>query len=373
MSDTGRRRLHYSYDMNHTAEKVKIRHDIAEESVRIGESVANQLSDQHGHRFVSHLFIISQVFLDKQLSAADSIATTEHALQRSMRVLRGMTWSGMLYNFVTKEPIAQKDLVSDHQKPLEKTYDRNQYQREREILFAGGAPSSLGSDEEDIIKLSGTLDQLEKISVTINKSLQSQTELADDLNEKTAQVNDIALATMLRTAQLTHRAKNSIEVEIGVYFFLHRLSGQYLSVNGSTLTLSRSLNRAALFRIFSKECHILGMQSLRTFRYVGINLWGGVVVSSTSFGSYEEVFIDLDHCKEALGILFLAANWGGGGWLQSPVKVNSDPWTEAQEAGRGCNELRSVSAEIADYRNRIQMIPQLMGSDEVNRVVRLEE
>lgn len=298
--------------------------------------------------------------IEQQLNAANNIETTEHALEKSMRVLRGMTWSGMFYNMTTSEPKPLPSIASKHQRDIYASNpDMLKYKTERNELLEGTSQKSVDPHEAELLKLSGTLHHLENISLEINKSLVTQNELADELEEKTNQVNDIALATILRSAQLTQRAKNSLEMYLGDYSLFDEGTSQYLSVHGTSLILSSLFDRSSLFRVYVKESHLIGIQNHLTLRYLGINMFGTVCVTSTHFGSYEETFLDLDNCRGSQGILFLASNWGGGGWLQygHPVDPN-DP-----SRGVFCT---SVTKSINDTAKKVQIKAILVPPDSVS-------
>lgn len=294
---------------------------------------------------------------EQQLNTANNIETTEHALEKSMRILRGMTWSGMFYNMTTPESKPLPTIASKHQRDI---YSSNpnmlKYKTERNELFEGTTQKSVDPHEDELLKLSGTLNHLENISLEINKSLVTQNELTTELEDKTNQVNDIALATILRSAQLTQRAKKSLEMYLGDYSLFDEGTSQYLSVHGTSLILSTLFDRSSLFRVYVKESHLIGIQSHLTLRYLGINMFGTVCVSSTHFGSYEETFLDLDNCRGSQGILFLASNWGGGGWLQYGDPI--DPNTPSK--GVFCT---SVTKSISDTTKKVQLKAILVPPD----------
>ena len=175
---------------------------------------------------------------------------------------------------------------------------------------------------------------------------------------------------MLRSSQLTQRAKKSSEVFIGNYCFYETITNRYLVVSGSNLILSSIFDRSALFRVYSKESNLIGIQSLLTLCYIGINIWGKVVVTSSTFGSYEETYIDLDGYKGFLGILFLASNWGGGGWLQIGELVESSSSTSASSPSttnnNSCHYCTTVTSSITDKRNKVELKSILIPSDSVN-------
>jgi hypothetical protein len=274
-----------------------------------------------------------------------------------------MTWSGMFYNLATPETQPSASLASKHHREIYASHpDMLKYKTERKELFDSsdsnkpsrepqgqGASKKLDQQDADLLRLSGALSHLENIGLEINKSLHTQNELATELEEKTSQVNDIALATILRSAQLTQRTKNSNEAYLGDYTLFDITTSQYLSVHGTSLVLSSRFDRSSLFRLSVKESYLLGIQSHLTLRYVGINIFGKVCVTSSHFGSYEETFLDLDSYKGINGILFLASNWGGGGWLQY-----GEPMDGKEEGSHGiiCS---NVTKSITDVTKKIQL------------------
>jgi hypothetical protein len=361
-------------------ERERLDQGSAEDSIKVGTEILSALGEQH-RKYLSPLEPLRPSLLsEQQLSAANNIETTEHALEKSLRVLRGMSWSGMFYNLATPEQKPSTSIASRHQRDIYASHpDMLKYKTDRAELFdsneatkssisgvgKGGISKTLDQQDADLLQLSGALHHLENIGLEINKSLQTQNELTTELEEKTDQVNDIALATILRSAQLTQRAKNSHEMTLGDYTLFDMKTSQYLSVHGTALVLSSRFDRSSLFRVSVKESHILGIQSHLTLRYLGINLFGKVCVTSSHFGSYEETFLDLDSSKGSTGILFLASNWGGGGWLQYGDAVIAED--ETLGGGMICS---NVSKSITDVTKKVQLRailvpPESVGDDHI--------
>lgn len=266
----------------------------------------------------------------------------------------------MFYNLTTPENKPLPTIASQHQRQIYASNpDMLKYKSDRSELLDGVTSKKVDQQEEELMKLSGTLHHLEHISLEINKSLQTQNELTTELEEKTQQVNEIALATILRSSQLTQRAKKSLEMFLGDYSLFDEKTGHYLSVHGTNLILSSLFDRSSLFRMYVKESHLIGIQSHLTLRYLGINLFGKVCVTSNTFGSYEETFIDLDNCKDSQGILFLASNWGGGGWLQYGDPVNPNDIS----SGILCT---NVTKSIGDVTKKVRLKAILVPPDSVS-------
>lgn len=269
-----------------------------------------------------------------------------------------MTWSGMFYNMVTKdpEPNAVSRIKRPDDPPAPEVSDTRRHYENRSELLHG---STRGDQKDaDIEQLAGTVQQLEGISLAINSSLKGQNTLAEGLDEKTEEVHNLALAAVLRSAQLTQRAKKSVEVQLGDYYFMDQSTSHYLCVSGTQLVVSPFFDRSAVFRVFAKESHIMGIQSLKTFKFVGVTVLGKVSVSANYFGSYEETFVDLDGFRNTPGILMLVSNWGGGGWIQEPVSDS--------DSGRAL--CSTVTSGISDTSRKFCIQAHPMGDTEYNAI-----
>jgi hypothetical protein len=276
--------------------------------------------------------------------------------------MRGMTWSGMFYNMVTSDPTPQSVNRIDRPDaaPIPEVSDtRQHYQNRSELLH--GSTRQQGKDAE-MEQLANTVSQLEGISLAINSSLKGQNDLTESMNTKTEEVHTLALAAVLKSAQLTQRAKNSPEIEMGSFYFVHPATRHYLSVNGTSLVMSPVFDRAAVFRVFCKESHLMAIQSCKTFKYVGVTMWGTVSVSSNYFGSYEEMFVDLDGFRNTPGILMLVSNWGGGGWLQTPV-----------EDAEGRALVSTVTKDISDSTKKLLLQSKAMSDEDFRRISATEK
>ena len=307
--------------------------------------------------------MVLTIFIETQIASADNIETTEHALQKSLRVMRGMTWSGMLYNAFTRDPTPEvtTSIQRPSVTPLEGPSDtRRHYENRSELLHGSSAETK---KDGDIEQLAHTVNQVESISLAIQESLKAQNTLTEDMNDKTEEVHRLALASTLRAAQLTQRSRKSAEVLLGEYYFEDPRSGHFLSVDGISLVLSPVFDRAAVFRIFAKESHLMGLQSCKTFKFLGVNVWGAVAVSGNYFGSYEETFVDVDGVRNTPGILLLVSNWGGGGWLQEPIPSGH----------KGSQSCQSVTSGISDSTRQLRVKAKPMTEEHYRQISATEK
>lgn len=251
-----------------------------------------------------------------------------------MRSLRGMTWGGFFYNLVSDEGKLQPTAttVSTTRRVNESTTEGSK--DDSTISAAGGVVSQVNApvaapavaagttssatairkqqQDRHVEDLSKSLANLHGISVSIGESLAEHDEITNSLTSKTEETNDYALSVTLRAAQLTQRSTGSQAVLMGE-FKLKTMHNNFLSVFDETVTLTPQFNWSTVFRIYCKENNLFAMQNVKTRRFLGLNFFGKVVVTSTGFGKNQEIFIDT---KAKTGILFLASNWGNGGWLR---------------------------------------------------------
>jgi hypothetical protein len=293
--------------------------------------------------------------IEKQLTSIDNVESTEYLLQQSMRSLRGMTWGGYFYNLVSSEgKLAPASASASSRRGAEGTEDNRGLKSTSSktvVDSAGAARNELQANEStsngirkqqqdsEIEKLSSSITRLQDVSVSIGQSLAEHEEIADSLTNKTNETNDYALAVTLRTAQLTQRSTASQAVLVGE-FKMKTLHNNYLSVLDDSITLTPQFNWSTVFRVYSKENHLFAIQNVKTRRFLGLNFFGNVVVTSTGFGKNQEVFIDVTGGSKT-GILFLASNWGNGGWL----KPDKD------------GLLRVVSSSLLDREDRLLLTP----------------
>ena len=187
--------------------------------------------------------------------------------------------------------------------------------------------------------------------MSINEALTEHDEIADSLTDKLNDTNDYALAVTLRTAQMTQRTTGSKSVLLGEYKF-RTIHNNYLSVFDESITLTPQFNWSTVFRVYVKENNLYALQNVKTRNFIGLNFWGNVVVKSTGFGKNQEVFIDL---TARTGILFLASNWGNGGWL----KPDKD------------GLLRAVTKSLVDRDDRLIMTPMELTEADYNKLKNL--
>lgn len=289
------------------------------------------------------------------MTSIDNVESTEHILQQSMRSLRGMTWGGYFYNMISNDgklqpasttvnsnraqPPMSSSSITQQSEPSVTDNNVKQADQTAELLQSNSSSTHARKQQQDsqIEKLSNSITNLQDVSVSIGQTLAEHDEIADSLTNKTDDTNEYALSVTLRTAQLTQRSTGTKAVLVGE-FKLKTIHNNYLSVFDESITLTPQFNWSTVFRVYTKENHLYALQNVKTRKFLGLNFWGKVVATSSGFGKNQEMHIDL---TGKTGILFLASNWGNGGWL----KPDKD------------GLLRIVSSSLVDRDDRLLLTP----------------
>jgi hypothetical protein len=272
--------------------------------------------------------------LDKQdedlRGIEDTLEANQYTLDKSMRTLRGMTWSGFVYN----QCVTTKELVLGTT-PALPAPPSNQPSTVRPqsngVPTRAAAPSSstgLGiapRERDDLEELSSAVATLHKMSLDIGNQLDNQGVVIDQITEKTEKVTEQTLAVTIRASQLSDRSRNRKPAHVGIIQLIDMVSGKYLAVTDSRLVLSEKKDRSTYFSCYVKESHLFGLQSEKTLKYVGCAMLGHIIAESLYFGTQEECYIDID--AKTTGILFIARHWGAGAWLKRPLADLIDPAT----------------------------------------------
>lgn len=243
----------------------------------------------------------------------DTLEATEYLTEKSLRVLRGMTWSGMLYNMISSGK-SEKPLDSNKGKstsPIE-VIEKNK----QDIN-----PFVDTIKDEDLAGLSFAIDQIKDMSITMAGEIQSQKETIERIQVKTDIVSDKTLAATLKATRLTRKSRGSKAVKVGRFQFVDFNSGRLLAANDEVLQLSDSMNRSTLFDVYFKDDEIVGLQNAKTLKFIGVTWTGSVAISGHHFGKSEECFIHISNGKPT-GLLIVSKNWGSGGWIKYPSTIN---------------------------------------------------
>jgi len=255
--------------------------------------------------------------------AADTVESTDYTLQKSMRVLRGMTWSGAIYNMFTSEPTAAAAAVGGtpilNQSANPNHINNSQTQTQSDSESSTGIRKE--KTDEALDEVFKGVENLKALSQELGHKIVSNHEQLDSFETQVEANEDSMLAVTLRAAQLTQRSNRSKEKYIGTYQLVHEPTGKVLYLLDDDLLLAEvgrgsSKDRATLFACYRKETHLLGLQSLKTRKWLGITWLGDIKVGAQYFGKSEELHVDLS--GRPGGVFFLACNWYSGGWMTTP-------------------------------------------------------
>lgn len=255
-------------------------------------------------------------------SSQQNLESNEHVVQQSLRVVRGMTWSGYFYNMFCSDPSIDKDrvrrLTSPPAEPVAGSPaapPTSRLQQRLELLSPSSVDNKIEDPHDDALDLvSRHLSELHEISVTIGETLDKQNQQLDGISSKTERVTDATLEVLLKSSQLINRNSSVKAVFLGEYCF-ELQTGGYLGVQDEQLVIAPPLpDLTTKFRCFSKGENIFGMMSCRTLKFVCTGYFTPVSCSATEFNRAGEMYLDLS--GEYNGALMLSCNWGYGGWVR---------------------------------------------------------
>ena len=268
----------------------------------------------------------------------DTLESNEYVLRRSTHVLRGMSWSGWLYNtlIATDEPVPEFNKSAGTKAVAGMTRANNAaalgdgataetWRETAERDHAGRAASADSSDESKQLEaICLQVEDLKQLSLVMSDQVASQTGQLERIDNKTDRVRDKTLEVTLKAAQYTQRSRRNKPKLLGRFQFLEASSREFLAAVGEDLTLLPGTNRATFWNVFQKEDNLVGMQNCKTHKFIGSTFYGAVRCSGNYFGKQEECHVanvEPRTFKDESGILVLCKNWNRGGWL----KRSSEP------------------------------------------------
>eukprot|EP00607_Mallomonas_marina_P010982 CAMPEP_0182423212 /NCGR_PEP_ID=MMETSP1167-20130531/9129_1 /TAXON_ID=2988 /ORGANISM="Mallomonas Sp, Strain CCMP3275" /LENGTH=362 /DNA_ID=CAMNT_0024601961 /DNA_START=253 /DNA_END=1341 /DNA_ORIENTATION=- len=280
----------------------------------------------------------------------------EHAfaLEKSKRVLRGMTWSGWITNMLSTAPTigsAPQDLA------LKTESEDNEEERKRRDKHQMIEETSLY--DPDLTELNHLVSGVHDISLKISDMLDNHSNILEEVQSKTDRVQDETVAVTLKASQLsTAKRYYSKQLQLlGVFQFIDAVSGFYLSLDTQTdgTLLTRRPLESSFFNLYSDKngFEIFHMQHAQTGKYLGVNMIGSAIrFDHRSSNKNTQCYLQLElqgksllktqtpklstststselrpgvenTCK-ATGIFNLACNWGNGGWLQASAVPDTE-------------------------------------------------
>jgi Fascin domain len=262
------------------------------------------------------------------------LESNEFVLQKAMKSLRGMTWSGMMYNMLSweKPRSENKPAQSSSQSVLCESPSSTRMGDTDGAYIRPGASSLRGSTPtpsrmDDEIALGGLLSsvsELHSISLTMGQKIETQNATLERLEQKGQAVEDQTLAVTLKAAQLTQRSSFQFQANeecCGYFQFVDTETGLYLAVdNDGAVVLTDARDRSTLFKCLKRETALYGIQNEKTLKFLSSTFWGPVRANGFNFNRREECHVDLG--GSTTGIFFVNTKWGAGGWLQRPADTS---------------------------------------------------
>ncbi len=262
----------------------------------------------------------------------------EELIKQSLRVLRGMTWTGSIYNIysdiagalsttASKQPDTTESTGHQRETTNELKHIPAPLYRSQQITINTEKFSCANPEDAALDELAKAVDTLKNMGIVIGQQLQQQNSQIDRIDSASDIIHDKTLEVSIKATKLGKQSKTDAGVYAGTFQFLATNHLFMLAANGESLVLTTSADPSTLFRCYIRQNTIVGLQNEVTGKFIGCTIWGTVAVSGEYFGSHEECYIDLDGNES--GLMFAARNWGSGGWL----KMNTEIPPEAYQPG----------------------------------------
>lgn len=318
----------------------------AVESIEIGAATLEKLDQQE----------------ETLQSVSDNLDKNEEVLIKSMKALRGMTWTGSMYNAysnvkdrVIGTGISTANLIkssagTDRNLDINGQSSDNQLTPPKELWIKTEKVVEKSEDDKDLEDISRAVSTLHRIGMTMTEHLDSNDTLLETIEDKTDKVNEKTLQVTLRSSQLVQRSNKSGPQLIGRYMFTEVTSGCFLAAIDGNMIMSSFKDDHVVFDVWVKENNLMGIQSVKSEKFIGATFWGSVEVSGNYFGKQEEIHIELD--GRQTGLLFLSKNWGAGGWLRWATP--SLTFEEFFAATKNI-PLKEVTADLADRKGAVML------------------
>lgn len=272
----------------------------------------------------------------------DTLEANEYVLLKSIKALRGMTWSGALYNLLTPKPTptptptpasSTSTMSTSTSSSSTSSYSSSSSlsSSSTSLLTSKNSNASVIENNNNncnhvqsanhLGEIETAVESLKTMSLIMREQLDTQKELLERIDDKTTTTHDRTLEVTLKAAQITTRSMRFKSGYVGRFQFIEPYTGRFLGTSKSgddNLILLPKVNRSSFFLCFHKEGQLFALQNEKTLKFLGCTMLGQVKVCGASFGKYEELHLSLK--GDPTGILILSRNWGGGGWIKFEEK-----------------------------------------------------
>ena len=288
--------------------------------------------------------------------ARRTMEANEYTLAKTQKVLRGMTWSGAIYNMFASDPTPTSVASAGASSSMTSTSSRSngaqgsgsRTENRQVPIEALGPWQGDTAAEEGMDPMHGVLkgvEALHDMSLSLGQKIQANNDKIQDTERVLQSNEDQLLKATLRTAQLTQRNTRSVETLVGTFQFIHTPTGRYLAVADASDDLvlqdpvtgsgGEPVDRASLFFIYKKEQLLMGALNAKTHKWIGTTWLGDIKASGERFGRNEELYVDIT--GRPSGVYVLACNWYSGGWIRTPP-VAEEPVTSMLRPSSGIDD-----------------------------------
>jgi hypothetical protein len=284
---------------------------------------------------------------EKLESTNDILESEEYLLNKALKSIRNMTWSGMIWNLIYSEPISTSNLNKTN---LNKTNSNTNSNTEsddklkindlnKKILLENKNKSNTNiqnnklKQDKYLEQISLKLEELESLSVKIGSRLDEQNNLIEKIDTNTEIITNKMLKVDLETKKLTNSYKKLNYKIIGKFNFIDLESGLALATdNIGAIKLTNKIDSSTIFICYSTSNNIFSIQNYKTQKYLKTDFFGNIGFNGNYIGTYEQCFLHLDISDKLkipiynpTGIIILSKNNYHGGWLKKPFdKSNQD-------------------------------------------------
>lgn len=280
---------------------------------------------------------------NKLESTNDILESDEYILNKALKTIRNMTWSGMIWNMIYSEPVetSKKNICLEtknnnglntntnidniDRSKSDFNYDKNNFLQNKINI-----QSNKTKQDEYLEKISSRLEELHGLSVKIGLEIESQNNLIEQIDTNTEIITNKMLKVDLETKKLTNKHTKPNYKIIGKFNFIDLESGLALGTNDNgAIKLTNKIDSSTIFICYSTSNNIFCIQNYKTQKYLKTDFFGNIGFNGNYPGTYEQCFLNLDTSDKSnyttynpTGIIILSKNNYHGGWLKKP-KSNS--------------------------------------------------
>lgn len=302
---------------------------IINNSCSIGTDILIELDDQQ----------------NKLESTNDILESDEYLLNKALKTIRNMTWSGMIWNLINSEPIETSKNI-DLEKTNVETDNKKKISGDKIKI---NCQTNKTKQDEYLEQISLKLEELHKISLNIGFDLENQNNLIEQTDTNTKTITNKMLKVDLETKKITNSYKKLNYKLVGKFNFVDIDSGLALSTNElGLLMLTNKIDSSTIFQCYSTSNNIYSIQNYKTQKYLKTDFFGNIGCTGNYIGTYEQCFLNLEldelsdsnsksksksksksniNIYKPTGILILSKNNYHGGWLKKPKLFNLESET----------------------------------------------